>query len=444
MMNQICNNLVEPPQTNGNGDFYGINIPAFLDQWGPEYIVQTYDPKIGMQGVLVIDNTALGPGNGGIYVSPNITPLEVFQMARMMTWKCALANIPFGGAKSGIRINPFAMEKIGMVESFANLIKPYVPNHYIAAPDVNMGEKEIEAFVKTIGTHYGATGKPVKLRGIPQELGTTGFGLGVSLETSLELIGKEIGTASNLSDITVTIQGFDNVGISAARYLYNKGAKIISINDFWGGIYSNKGIDINKVEKHAYARSEKQSIKNCTEGTEISQDNILIPDCDVFISCGYSNNLTKQKIPLLKAKLVIEGTNNAVTPDAEYMLNKKGVLVIPDFLANAGEVIGSYGEYKNMSIEDTFSLIEKKIKDATTTVLENYKKSGYSPRNIAKKIAEKRILKAMDKRSDQWNLSKNTKNGGKTNSMTKKFEYKIIRKRYGQGIVRVALPRIST
>ena len=363
-----------------------VNVPAFLDRWGPENVVQVYDPQLGMQGILVIDNTALGPGKGGIRISSTVTPLEVFRLARAMTWKCALADIPFGGAKSGIRVDPFKVDKIKMMRTFAKLIAPYVPHKYIAAPDMNVGEKEIEAFVTSIGDLNGATGKPLKLKGIPHELGTTGFGVGVALETSLNLIGKKIGLSENLSETRVAIQGFGNVGIGIAKYLAKKGAKVVAISDLWGCVFNKRGIDIEKAEKHSYATSEKQSIKNYIEAQQIPRDDIIKVDCDIFIPCACGDVINKENASLLKAKLIVEGANNAVTPDAEHYLYRRGVIVIPDFLANAGGVIGSYAEYKGMSPEEAFLLIESKIKKNTTTILEGHISPGCNPRKIAKKL----------------------------------------------------------
>jgi len=372
-----------------------VNVPAFLDMWGPEMVVQVYDPELGMNGVLVIDNTCLGPGKGGIRISSTVTPFEVFRLARAMTWKCALAGIPFGGAKSGIRVDPFKVNKIKMIKSFAKLIAPYVPNKYIAAPDMNVGEKEIEAFVETVGDLRGATGKPKKLGGIPHELGTTGFGVGVALETSLKIISDKIGLPKSLSEIKVAIQGFGNVGIGIAKYLENKGATIVAISDIWGCIYNKQGIDIKAAEKHSYATCEEHSIKNYEDGRVIPRDDILKVDCDVFVPCACGDVLTLDTAPYLKARLVVEGANNSVTLDAEHMLFKKGILVIPDFLANAGGVIGSYAEHKGKSIEEAFSLIESKIIANTKFVFRGYVDTGCIPRKIAKRLAEKRILKAM-------------------------------------------------
>ncbi len=388
-------------------ELQSVNVPAFLDKWGPENVVQVYDPQLDMRGVLVIDNTCLGPGKGGIRISPTVTPFEVFRLARAMTWKCALAGIPFGGAKSGIQANPFKVDKIKMMKAFAKLIAPYVPEKYIAAPDMNVGEREIEVFVETIGDRRGATGKPKKLGGIPHELGTTGFGVGIALETSLKIISNKIGLSEKLSEVRVAIQGFGNVGIGIAKYLAKKGATVVAINDLWGCIYNKDGIDIETAEKYSYATCEEQSIKNYEESKVIPRDDILKVDCDVFIPCACGDVLTIETAPYLKVKLVVEGANNAVTPDAEHLLFKKGTIVVPDCLANAGGVIGSYAEYKGMTVEEAFSLIESKIIANTKFVMRGYVDSGCTPRKIAKTLAEKRILKAMKERTSWAESQKN-------------------------------------
>ena len=126
------------------------NIAAFTDRWGPEKVIRVYDPDIGMEGILVIDNTALGPGKGGMRIRAGVTPAEVFKLARTMTWKCALADLPFGGAKGGIIADPYSIDKIKYMKSFARAISPFVPNQWVSAPDMNVGEREIEAFVEEI------------------------------------------------------------------------------------------------------------------------------------------------------------------------------------------------------------------------------------------------------------------------------------------------------
>jgi len=136
------------------------NVSAFLNGWGPINVIQVYDPDFNMQGILIIDNTALGPACGGIKISPTITPHQVFLNARKMTLSCALVNVKFGGAAAGIRANPFEVRKIELMKSFARGVSPYVPDQYIATPDMNVGQGEMAAFVEEVGDRRGATGKP--------------------------------------------------------------------------------------------------------------------------------------------------------------------------------------------------------------------------------------------------------------------------------------------
>ena len=374
-----------------------VNVSSFLDSWGPEEVIQVYDPITQMQGFLVIDNTALGPGKGGIRISPSVTPLEVFRLARAMTWKCALADIPFGGAKSGIRADPYVVDKIRHVKEFAKKIAPSTPSRYVSAPDMNVGEKEIAAFVETIGDRQSATGKPSNLGGIPHELGTTGFGVGVALEKAFNIIGESIGLPKDLAETRVVIQGFGNVGLWIAKFLHSRGAKIVALNDYWGTIYDEDGLDIPKAEKHAYATSERASIKNFEQGTVLSRDAILGVPCDIFVPCAVGDVINEGTWHEIKAKMIVEGANNATRPIAERQLFDNGVVVIPDFLANAGGVIGSYVEYKNGTEEEAFSMIESKIRKNTELVVSDALDRNLTPRQVALEIAQTRVRDAMER-----------------------------------------------
>ena len=374
-----------------------VNVTAFTDKWGPEKFVQVYDPDIGMEGILIIDNTARGPGKGGMRIRYGVTPLEVFKLARTMTWKCALADLPFGGAKGGISADPYAIDKIRYLKSFARAVSVFVPDQWVSAPDMNVGEKEIEAFVTEIGDLKAATGKPERLGGIPHELGTTGFGVGVSIETTLEVLSQVTPIQGSIEGLRVAIQGFGNVGSELAKYLANKGGKIVGISDYWGAVYSPKGIDMSRALKSAYATDEAHSIKHCEGVTEIPRDDLLYVDCDILVPAAVANVITAENADLIKAKLVVEAANNPTTSMAEEMLFKKGILVIPDMLVNAGGVIGSYVEYLGKSADEAFAMIDSKIRQNTRQVLEHSinAETIALPRAAAMKIAMERVSKAM-------------------------------------------------
>lgn len=349
-----------------------------------------------MQGYLVIDNTIFGPGKGGIRISPTITPLGVFKLARLMTWKCALAEIPFGGAQAAIRANPYEIDKIKYIKVFAEKIAPFVPNNFIAGSDINVGEKEVAAFVETIGDRQGATGKPINLGGIDHSGDMAGFGIGIALETSLQVLQGILQISKPISEIRIVIQGFGRVGCGAAKYLHNKGAKIIAINDNWGTLYNPNGIDISKIKEFAYATCKERSIKRSSEGMILPRDEIYKIECDIFIPCANEYAINEDTYSQLKTKLVVEGANNSTTAISERKLFEKGVFILPDFLVNAGGVIGSFAEYRKMDASEAFVLIESKIMKHTKLVVEKTVDSGLTPRVVAKDIAQQRILDALE------------------------------------------------
>jgi len=233
-----------------------LNLEVKQDEWGPEKILSVYDPKTGMKGFTVIDNTALGPGKGGIRMVPDVTVGEVFCLARAMTWKNALADLPFGGAKSGI-VWDCKSNKDVLIRAFARAIKPLVPSQYIAGPDMNTTEKEMAAIADELGTRKASTGKPEEMGGLPHELGSTGFGIAEATDVTVKFLGWDI------NNVSVAIEGFGNVGIFAAKFLSEKGAKIVAVSDSKGTIYNPKGMN---VEKLIEVKEETDAVKNYGDG----------------------------------------------------------------------------------------------------------------------------------------------------------------------------------
>ena len=215
------------------------------DKFGPEQVLRIYDPKIGMEGFLVIDNTTLGPGKGGVRMTSTVSAEEVYRLARVMTWKTALMDIPFGGAKAGIvwdNRKSNLEEKRAYVQSFAKAIAHLTPDKYITAPDINTGELEMQWFVEATGEWRSATGKPsdyclkfmgldTKKCGIPHEVGSTGFGVAESAVSAAELKGIDIKNA------TIAIHGFGNVGGFAYKFLHRMGANVVAIADTSGAVF---------------------------------------------------------------------------------------------------------------------------------------------------------------------------------------------------------------
>ncbi len=363
-----------------------FNISTFCDEWGPEKVIQVYDSQIGMTGILIIDNTAKGPGKGGIRIAENLTPYEIFRLARTMTWKCAIADLPFGGAKGGISADPEKIDKIQYIRAFARRIAPFVPSLYIGAPDLGTGEKEMAAFVDEIGNVDGATGKPVEIGGVPHELGTTGYGVAIASEIAAKKLGLRI------PGLRVTVQGFGVVGSATARYLSRMGARIIAISDVYGMAFNNEEID---VEKAVLVTQETGSVKNYKPAEEYPREKIFEVETDIFVPAATTDAVNTNTASSLKAKIILEGANIAITSKAEDCLIQKGVLVIPDFVANSGGLIGSYTEFIKKTHRETFEIIKEKITVAMDQVLEGFPDRDISPRKKALSIAKEKVFRAM-------------------------------------------------
>jgi glutamate dehydrogenase (NAD(P)+) len=363
-----------------------FNISAFCDEWGPEKVIQVYDPQTGMTGILIIDNTAKGPGKGGIRIAENLTPYEIFRLARTMTWKCAIADLPFGGAKGGISANPEKIDKVLYIRSFARRISPVVPSLYIGAPDLGTGEREMAAFVDEIGNVDGATGKPVEIGGIPHELGTTGYGVAIATEIAARKLGLK------MSGLRVSVQGFGVVGSATARFLSQMGAKIISLSDIYGMVLNEDGID---VEETVRVTRKTGSVKNYRPGEECDKEKIFQVETDVFVPAATTDAINLKNAPSLQTKMIVEGANIAITDKAEEYLINKGVLVIPDFVANSGGLIGSYTEFIKKTQKETYEIIREKITNAMNQVLNGLSHNPGSPREIALSIAKGKVLRAM-------------------------------------------------
>ena len=373
-----------------------INPSAFLNTWGPTNVVQIYDPEINMQGVLIIDNTTLGPAIGEIRIATDITPRQVFNNARKMTLSCALLNINFGGASAGINADPNKIDKIKYIKSFAKSISSYVPSQYIATPDPNIGQSEMAAFVEEIGDRKGATGIPEKMGGIPHELGVVGFGMSIALESSLETLQPFKGMPDNLSNAKIAIQGFDNIGCSVAKCLNNKGAKIVAISDNWCTVSDSNGIDINKIIQFSNSRDEEHSLKRSKDLKKLPKDDIVKMDCDILILTTSTELLEDENHKGVQAKCVVEGINEPITSIVDLNLNKRDIIVLPDILTMSGGPISSYAEYCGESSDMAFSWIDSKIRETTKFVVERSINSGIPIRRIAKELAKERILQKFE------------------------------------------------
>ena len=359
------------------------------DEYGFEKIIEVYDQKTGMQGVCVIHNTARGPGKGGMRMVPDVTKEEVMGLARAMTWKNAMADLPFGGAKSGIRADPRKMtplQKEDIMRAFARKIKDVIPGEYIAGPDMNTTEKEMAQFADEIGSMKACTGKPACVGGLPHELGSTGFGVAISTKVAVKHMGKD------LNGMTVAIEGFGNVGTFAMKFLEEYGAKVVAVSDSKGTIYEKTGLKYADLMK---IKAEKGTV-TAAKGEKLDAAKLFELPVDILIPGARPDVIHKGNVEHVKAKIVSEAANLPAKYEIEQVLMKKGVVVLPDFVANAGGVISSYCETRGWDSKTMFKVVEDKISTNTKIMLEQAKE--HDTRKAAMEIAKGRVREAMEMR----------------------------------------------
>ena len=370
----------------------GMSASVKFDEYGPERVFEVYNPKTGLHGFAVLDNLALGVAKGGIRMTPTVSVVEVSRLARAMTWKNSMADLPFGGGKAGIIADPknISLEKKrALIEEFSRALKPVIPSLYVAGPDINTTEVEMGWFAKANGDLKACTGKPKELGGIPHELGSTGFGVYHSTLVAAEWLG------GGVAGKTFAVEGFGNVGWFVSRFLTEKGAKFVAVSDSGGVLHNAQGINFQKL---AEVKKNQKTVTAYGEGSQVlkGKDDILGIEADILITAAVPDLITKENWQKIKAKLIVQGSNIPTTPAIEKELHKKGVLVIPDFVANAGGVISSWVEYKGGTPEEMFKVVEEKVKRNTKAVLEKTTLGkGRIPREIAVGIARQRVLEKM-------------------------------------------------
>jgi glutamate dehydrogenase (NAD(P)+) len=297
-------------------------------------------------GFRVLHNTSRGPAKGGIRFDLNVSLDEVKALAAWMTWKCAVVNLPFGGAKGGVICDPATMsdrEVEKMTRRYTSaIIEVLGPESDVPAPDVNTNERVMAWIMDTYSMHKRhtvtgvVTGKPVAMGGSLGRRDATGRGcLVVTLAALAQRKMKASGT-------TVAVQGFGNVGSTAARLMADAGMKIVAVSDKSGGIYNSKGLDIADCLKWV---REKKFLDGYRKGEAVSNDDLLALKCDVLVPAALENVITSRNANDIKAKIICEGANGPTTAQADEILDRKGVYVIPDILANAGGVTVSYFEW---------------------------------------------------------------------------------------------------
>lgn len=299
------------------------------------------------EGYRVIHNDVMGPGKGGIRYAPDVSIDEVKALAAWMTWKCAVVNVPFGGAKGGIICDPRELTKTELEKITrrytANLINIFGPDSDIPAPDMGTNEQVMAWIVDTYSMHKHqtvsgvVTGKPIILGGSLGRKEATGRGVMDVTLAAMERLNLDP------NHTTVAVQGFGNVGSISAKLLYDQGCKILGISDVSGAYYNKKGIDVYDAMR--YAEKNKGTLHGWTGGEPITNEELLTLGVDVLVPAAKEDQITEKNAHKIQAKIISEGANGPTTAAADPILNNKGIMVIPDILANAGGVTVSYFEW---------------------------------------------------------------------------------------------------
>ena len=349
-------------------------------------------------GYRVQYSIALGPAKGGIRYHPDVTLDEVTALAAWMTWKCAVAHIPFGGGKGGIICDPTRMSRRELEaltrRYVAEIMDAIGPEKDVPAPDVNTNEQVMAWVMDTYSMHVGhtstavVTGKPVEMGGSVGRREATGRGVMIVTREAAKHLGLD------LTGATVAIQGFGNVGSVSADLLAKAGATIVGVTDHAGGVYNATGIDIPTLLEHAAAH---KTVDGFTGGERLTNEELFALDADVLIPAALENQVTVDNAPGIKARIVVEAANGPVTPAANNILHERGIFVVPDILANSGGVTVSYFEWVQdrygyfWEEADVNTRLEKKMQEAFDDVLQTSLKYKVDLRTAAYIVAISRV-----------------------------------------------------
>jgi glutamate dehydrogenase/leucine dehydrogenase len=361
------------------------------------------DGNIGVfDGIRVQHWDVKGPFKGGMRYHPDLTLDDVTALAMWMTWKCAIADLPYGGAKGGICCNPKEMSK-GELERitrrYVSLIFDYLgPHRDIPAPDIYTNEQTMAWIMDTYSQLKGysvpesVTGKPVEVGGSEGRVCATSAGLAICIKEAAKILKL------NMKNATVAVQGYGNVGYNAANIMHSLGCKVVAVSDSTGGIYCSDGIIPSAVCVH---KKKTGSVVNHTNCVNITNEELLQTKCDILIPAALQNQITKNNADKVKAKILAEGANGPTTPEADKVLHERGTCLIPDILANSGGVTVSYFEWvqnltrEHWSLKEVNDKLENKITKAFYDVQKLSKQEESDMRTAALMLGVGRVASAI-------------------------------------------------
>jgi len=360
------------------------DVFKYADELGPSKIIHVYEPSVNMKAILVVDNVAKGPSIGGIRMAEDVSTEECFRLARAMTFKNAAAGLPHGGGKIVVYGDPKMPkeQKQNILRAMASSLRN--EEDYIFAPDMGTDE-ECMAWIKDeVGR---VVGLPRELGGIPlDEIGATGWGLSHVTDVALKFCDF------NIEGARIVVQGFGAVGKNTALFLRDKGAVLVATADTQGAIYNADGLDIDALIE---LKDQGKSVTDYSAAKVMDGEALVDIECDIWIPAARPDVINDDNVGRLNTKLVVEGANIPITHSAEKTLHERGIICVPDFIANAGGVICAAMEYKGSTKAAAFETIEEKLRRNTQMVLERMKDEGVLPRQAAIELATERVKKAM-------------------------------------------------
>ncbi len=360
---------------------------SYADELGPTKVIHVYEPSIKLKAVLVVDNVAKGPSIGGVRMAEDVSTEECVRLARAMTFKNAAAGLPHGGGKAVLYGDPKMpkLQKQQLIRALAQSLR--LEEDYIFAPDMGTDE-ECMAWVRDeIGR---VVALPRELGGIPlDEIGATGWGLSHVVDVAMDYCGFDLDGAR------FVIQGFGAVGKHTTRFLSQKGAVLVAAADSQGAIHNPDGLDVQALLE---LKEAGKPLTDYADAKALHRDDVIDVECDIWIPAARPDVINEENVHRLNTKLVVEGANIPFTHEAERILHEKGVLCVPDFIANAGGVICAAMEYHGANESAALQAIAEKLQRNTKLVLEAANSKGILPRQASMDLAMERVKKAMSLR----------------------------------------------
>lgn len=360
------------------------DIFKYADDLGPLKIIHVHEPSINLKAILVVDNVAKGPSIGGVRMAEDVSTKECVRLARAMTFKNAAAGLPHGGGKAVLYGDPKMpqADKARLIRALAQALRH--EEMYIFAPDMGTDEECMAWIRDEIGR---VVALPREIGGIPlDEIGATGWGLSHVVDVALEYCDFKLAGAR------LVVQGFGAVGKHVARFLTAKGAVLVAVADSMGAIHNPEGLDVDAL---LALKQQARCVTDYTDARKMVRDDVIDVECDIWIPAARPDVVHEDNVQRLNTRLVVQGANIPFTHGAEKVLHDKGILCVPDFIANAGGVICAAMEYQGAGEAAAMQTIEEKLRRNTKLTLDAMQQQQVLPREAAMELAMQRIKKAM-------------------------------------------------